>query len=60
MLMLQEASTLHPAFISPKMGEPKIVQCICVDGATDEGADHEEVQFWWTLTYRRENFAELM
>ena len=26
----------------------KSIECICVDGATDEGAGHMEVQFLWT------------
>ena len=54
MLMLQEAPILQPAFISPKTREPKMVQCVRVDGATDEGPAHEEVQFWWTLHHMQE------
>ena len=27
----------------------KIIECIRVDGASDEGPSHEEVQFFWTL-----------
>ena len=25
--------------------------CVRVDGASNEGPSHEEVQFWWTLEY---------
>ena len=28
-------------------GCPKCIDCIRVDGASDEGPGHEEVQFWW-------------
>ena len=24
------------------------IECIRVDGASDEGLSHEEVQYWWT------------
>lgn len=30
-------------------GCSKQVDCIRVDGATDEGPSHESVQYWWTL-----------
>ncbi len=26
-------------------------ECECVDGAADEGPNHEEVQFWWTARH---------
>ena len=29
-------------------GDHTPIHCIRVDGATDEGPSHEEVQFWWT------------
>ena len=31
--------------------KPKQIECIRVDGATDEGPAHLEVQFWWTLRH---------
>lgn len=49
LLMLQEAPDLSPAFINMQTGEPKLIECIRVDGASDEGPSHEEAQFWWTL-----------
>ena len=30
---------------------PKLVECIRVDGASDEGLSHAEVQYWWTLRH---------
>ena len=30
------------------MGIPKSTDCIRVDGAADEGPNHDEVQFYWT------------
>lgn len=29
-------------------GQPKQVDCIRVDGSSDVGPSHEEVQYWWT------------
>lgn len=49
--MLQEAPILQPAF---KTGEQKMVQCVRVDGPSDEGLGHEEVQFWWTIHHMQE------
>lgn len=49
--MLQEAPILQPAF---KTGEQKMVQCVRVDGTSDEGLGHEEVQFWWTVHHMQE------
>ncbi len=37
--------------MNPVSGEQKLVECIRVDGATDEGPSHEEVQFWWTVRH---------
>ena len=33
------------------MFENKEIDCIRVDGATDEGPSHELVQYWWTEWY---------
>ena len=38
---------LSPVFRRPG-GEVKEIECICVDGGTDEGPSHVEVQFLWT------------
>ena len=45
--MLQDIPELQPAFTNPD-GGPKKIECVRVDGASDEGPGHTEVQFWWT------------
>ena len=45
---LENQSELIPAFVNMQTGMPKSVECIRVDGASDEGPSHEEVQYWWT------------
>ena len=42
-----EKLDLRPAFNNVETGCPKCRDCIRVDGASDEGPGHEEVQFWW-------------
>ena len=40
---------------------PKNVECVRVDGASDEGPSHVEVQFWWTLQHlQKERLAALV
>lgn len=40
---------------------PKTVECVRVDGASDEGPSHVEVQFWWTLQHlQKEKLATLV
>ena len=46
--MLEESVELRPAFINPLTNKQKLIECIRVDGAADEGPSHEEVQFIWT------------
>ena len=46
--MLESKPELSLAFINPLSGAHKQIECIRVDGATDEGPNHEEVQFLWT------------
>ena len=43
--MLETQMELTPAFANVQTGS---VECIRVDGASDEGPSHEEVQYWWT------------
>ena len=45
---LENQSELIPAFVNMQTGIPKSVEYIRVDGASDEGPSHEEVQYWWT------------
>ncbi len=30
---------------------PKQIECIRVDGASDEGPSHDEVRFWWSVRH---------
>ena len=46
--LIKSKPTLLPAFVDPRTGIPKQVYCIRVDGASDEGPSHHEVQFLWT------------
>jgi len=46
--MLEEESSIKPMFINPTNNEQKLIECIRVDGAADEGPIHDEVQFIWT------------
>ena len=41
--MPQTLEELFPLFVNLLNGLPKSVECICVDGATDEGPSHEKV-----------------
>ena len=56
MKKLLDITELNPAFINPDTNQPKQITCVRVDGASDEGPSHQEVQFWWTeyhLTHRK-------
>ena len=44
--MLSEQAELKTMFFDHE-GCPKIIDCICMDGASDEGPSHVEVQYWW-------------
>ena len=52
--MLSDATELKPAFINPHTGKKKLIECVRVDGATDEGPAHEQVQFWFTARHLEE------
>ena len=45
---LEETDELKPLFLKPNSDQNKDIECIGVDGATDEGPSHMEVQFLWT------------
>ena len=36
-------------------GAPKLINCIQVDGASDEGPSHKEVQYYWTERHLLKN-----
>ena len=40
---------MQPAFMNLTTGAPKLLECARIDGSTDEGPAHLEIQFWWTL-----------
>ena len=44
----RELPQIKPAFINPITNHRKEIQCVRVDGASDEGPSHDEVQFYWT------------
>ena len=43
--MLKTKSEFMPIFTDPRTGKHKQVYCVRVDGASDEGPSHEEIQF---------------
>ena len=45
--MLQEQPEFHLVFYNTE-GDPQPIECIRVDGASDEGPSHEEVQYCWS------------
>ena len=49
--MLDSKEELKHVFKNMEMESPKQIECIRVDGASDEGPGHEEVQYWWTLRH---------
>ena len=49
--MLESSPDIQPAFINSITGKRKLIECIRVDGASDEGPSHEEVQFMWTARH---------
>jgi len=59
--MLESKEELLPVFVNLHTGLPKLVECVRVDGATDEGPSHDEVQFWWTQRHiMKERLATLV
>ena len=48
LFMLETVRELDSAFINQQTGMPKSVECIRVNGVSDEVPSHEEIQFWWT------------
>ena len=46
--MLASLDELMPIFYNKSANSPKEIDCIRVDGASDEGPAHEVVQYWWT------------
>ncbi len=49
--LLEASAQLNVVFMNADTGAPKAFECVRVDGASDEGPSHEEVQFWWTARH---------
>lgn len=49
--MLETMEKMKPSFFNSVTNKPKTIECIKVDGASDEGPAHVEVQFWWTMRH---------
>lgn len=47
--MLERSDVMQPAFMNLTTGAPELLECARIDGSTDEGPAHLEIQFWWTL-----------
>ena len=47
LMMLSQKELLQPVF-NLSAGKPKLIDCVRVDGASDEGPGHESVQYLWT------------
>ena len=43
---IEKQPEIEPVFMNPQTGSRKHIECIRVDGASDEGPAHEEVQFF--------------
>ena len=48
LVMLAEMDSLNAVFCNQETKCSKGIDCIRVDGASDEGPSHEAVQYWWT------------
>ena len=53
LVMLQEQREFQSAFYDAN-GQPKQVDCVRVDGSSDEGPSHEDGQYWWTERHYKE------
>lgn len=59
--ILESKEELKPIFFNMHTGCPKAIECIQIDGASDEGPVHVEVQYWWTQQHvRKERLATLV
>lgn len=53
--MLEQQESLLSVFQNPGTGAPKSIDAIRVDGASDEGPSHEEVQYYWSERHLLKN-----
>ena len=49
LIFLQKQLELQAVFTDQQTDLPKSIMSIRVDGGSDEGPSHEEVQFFWTV-----------
>lgn len=52
--MLSKVPELQSVFMNPSTGIQKRLDCVRVDGATDEGPSHLEVKFYWAARHLEE------
>ena len=52
--MLSNVPELQSVFTNSATGKPKRIECVRVDGATDEGPSHYEVKFYWAARHLEE------
>ena len=58
---LESMPELKSAFFNPETGRRKLIECVRVDGAGDEGPVHDEVQYLWTMRHLlKETIATLV
>ena len=46
--IIESREEIKAAFVNSATGAPKEIECIRVDGSSDEGPAHHEVQYWGT------------
>ncbi len=49
--MFNSKDELNHVFKNMASGEEKTIDCVRVNSASDEGPEHEEVQYWWTMRH---------
>ena len=52
---LKSQDELKHVFNNLDTGQSKSIDCVRVDGASDEGPSHEEVQYYWSLRHLMKN-----
>ena len=55
--MLEHTPQIGPTFVNPSTKQRKPIECVRVDGASDEGPSHEEVQYFWTVRHLKKGYV---
>ena len=50
-VLISKCCQMLQNLVNPSTGNPKRLECVCVNGATDEGPSHDEVKFWWAARH---------